>query len=209
MKPQNTYIAVYFNQKAIVKKPEDLLNFIDKIGFDINENTKSKANHLAKRTERLNHRMEIAPPGIGPRRVYIYNAFADTVEEHDRIFNNKAEEAKAKRREKRNQEITERLTEMKKQKKGWYAVSITFERMKYNERSGDFNNTESTFSGNIVAESGMDAYNKAVNEIEKEHEVTYCPEPYSHYFDYHFLGVKTDDGYSVEKWEQWKNEGVI
>ena len=26
---------------------------------------------------------------------------------------------------------------------------------------------------------------------------------------YTFLGVKTDDGYSVEKWEEWKAKGEI
>jgi hypothetical protein len=28
-------------------------------------------------------------------------------------------------------------------------------------------------------------------------------------YSFEFLGVKTDNGYSVELWQQWKNEGTI
>ena len=28
-------------------------------------------------------------------------------------------------------------------------------------------------------------------------------------FSFTFLGVKTDDGYSVEKWNEWKEKGEI
>ena len=63
----------------------------------------------------------------------------------------------------------------------------------------------------------MDAYNKAVNAIADEgftHRGNIAileswADATSHGYDFLFLGVKTDEGYSVEKWEEWKRNGQI
>ena len=71
----------------------------------------------------------------------------------------------------------------------------------------------------MIADSGMDAYNKVVKYV-KEHpeELTvrgnvtvlqsYCG-PTDGGFECTFLGVKTDEGYSVKLWEEWKKNGEI
>lgn len=98
-----------------------------------------------------------------------------------------------------------RLAELYEPRKGWYGVNL--------ELSGDgittHPNSCKDFTGKVIADNGAEAYKKAVSECQAM-APGYSPAGMlSSGYSFEFLGVKTDDGYSVELWQQWKNEGTI
>lgn len=69
----------------------------------------------------------------------------------------------------------------------------------------DMRQVETTFSGKCIASSGMEAYNKAIEELRKDGEASLnavFPGPTSHNYSFLFLGVKTDDGYTYKELEE-------
>lgn len=227
------YVFVYFNQKAVCNSAEEAIQFINQLQFRGNGHKLVCNENCSRRLEALfdgefkyypsgnvhfiiyNGKAiegfsELATTGCSTTRIKIYKALADTIEEHDRIYLLRLEEEKAKRLEENEQRIQRRLSELHEQKKGWYSVSLNFDRAKFG-RSGIYY-TDSDFSGCIVADSGLDAFNKTVKHLINSVDVlpdSQFPEMISSRYFFEFLGVKTDEGYSVELWEQWKKEGVL
>ena len=154
--------------------------------------------------------------GCGCWDIIIRPALADTLEEHNRIYNVQREAAKQERLRLAKIAEQRRLAELNEQKRGWYHVELELRLSVFNNHGNDYR-TDKTFSGNVIANSGMDAYDKAVKEIKNEgftHRGNIAmleswAEPTSHGYEFLFIGVKTDDGYSVEKWEEWKKNGEI
>ena len=154
--------------------------------------------------------------GCGCWDIVIRPALADTLEEHNRIYNEQREAAKQERMRLAKEAEQRRLAELNNQKRGWYHVELELRLSVFNNNGNDYR-TDKTFSGNVIANSGMDAYDKAVKEIKNEgftHRGNIAileswAEPTSHGYEFLFLGVKTDDGYSVERWEEWKKNGEI
>jgi hypothetical protein len=154
--------------------------------------------------------------GCGCWDIIIRPALADTLEEHNRIYNEQREVAKAMRMAQAAAVKELRLKELNDQKRGWYHVELELRLSVFNNHGNDYR-TDKTFSGNVIANSGMDAYDKAVKEIKNEgftHRGNIAmleswAESTSNGYEFLFLGVKTDDGYSVEKWEEWKAKGEI
>jgi len=156
--------------------------------------------------------------GCGAWDISFYPALADTLEEHERIYNEQREAAKAERKRLAEAAIQRRLEELNEQKRGWYHAELTVRAMVFARKGNDYI-TDLTFSGNVIADSGADAYDKALNHVmEHPEELTHrgnmaslhaWPDMVSRDYSFTFLGVKTDDGYSVEKWEEWKAKGEI
>jgi hypothetical protein len=108
-----------------------------------------------------------------------------------------------------------RLAELNLQRKGWYRVSLDCTYYGFRP-SGNDSRLHLTFDGVTLASSGMDAYQKAVEEAKKvveHHGIVVSLESYAEPtelgYSFEFLGVKTDDGYSVALWEQWQAEGKL
>lgn len=154
--------------------------------------------------------------GCGAWDISFYPAQADTLEEHERIYNERREAARQERMRQAKEAQHRRLAELNEQKRGWYHVELELCLSVFNNHGNDYR-TDKTFSGNVIANSGMDAYDKAVKDIRSAgftHRGNMAileswAEPTSHGYEFLFLGVKTDDGYSVEKWEEWKAKGEI
>ena len=144
---------------------------------------------------------QIRTTNCGNTSIYGYYPLGETVEEHDaeveRIRAEKAEQA----RKRYEEELTRRYAELSEERKGWYSVLLTYERM----RMRDMRQVEITFSGQCIASSGMEAYHKAIEELRKDGEASLganFPEPTSRYYSFLFLGVKTDDGYTDKELEE-------
>jgi hypothetical protein len=156
--------------------------------------------------------------GCGAWEIGFHPALADTIEEHERIYNEQREAAKAERKRLAEAAIQSRLAELNEQRKGWYHAELTIRAMVFAQKGDDYM-TDLTFSGNVVADSGADAYDKALKHVmDHPEELTHrgnmatlhaWPDMTSHDYSFTFLGVKTDEGYSVEKWEEWKKNGEI
>ena len=164
------------------------------------------------------NRLSLRTTGCGCWDITFYPALADTLEEHNRIYNEQREAAKQERMRQAEEAKQRRMAELMEQKRGWYHVELELCLSVFNNRGNDYR-TQKTFSGYVIADSGADAYNKAVAHIEShpdelEHHgnmailETYA-EATSHGYEFTFLGVKTDGGYSVEKWEEWRKNGEI
>ena len=156
--------------------------------------------------------------GCGAWEIGFHPALADTLEEHDRIYNEQREAAKAERMRQAEAAKQRKLSELNEQRRGWYHVELNVRLMVFAQRGNDYFADE-IFIGNIIADSGMDAYGKALKYIQDHsEELTHrgniatlhaWAEPDSSDYSFQFLGVKTDDGYSVKKWHEWHDKGKI
>lgn len=156
--------------------------------------------------------------GCGCWSISFYPALADTLEEHERIYKEKREAAKQERMKAIEEARKRRLVELNEQKRGWYHVSLELRLYVFANRGNDWME-DADYSCNLIADSGMDAYDKVVKYV-KDHpqELTvrgnitalqsYCG-PTDGGFECNFLGVKTDEGYSIDLWEEWKAKGEI
>lgn len=160
--------------------------------------------------------MGVRTTGCGAWEIGFCPALADTVEEHNRIGNELKEMEEQKRKEARKVYEQRRLAELNEQRRGWYHIEICFTIAILG--NGAF--THRALCGDIIADSGADAYHKAVKYLEscppevvnyhgKAASLFEVPDMTSDDFSFTFLGVKTDDGYSVEKWNEWKAKGEI
>ena len=166
-----------------------------------------KTNHLSVRTT-----------GCGCWDIIIRPALADTLAEHERIYNEQREAAKQERMRQAEAAKQLRLRELYQQRKGWYHVELGVKVMVFAQRGNDYF-ADLTFEGNIIADSGADAYDKAVRHVQDHpEELTHrgnigtlhaWADMTSHDFTFTFLGVKTDEGFSIDKWNEWKEKGEI
>lgn len=159
--------------------------------------------------------------GCGAWEIGFHPALADTIEEHERIYNEQREAARKERLRLAEETKQRRMAELMESRKGWYHVELELELMVFATEGNDYV-THSTWKGNTMADSGMDAYQKAVQYV-KDH-----PEELTHRgnmavlqfyaqpdggnglsYDCTFLGAKVDGGYSIEKWEEWHRNGEI
>lgn len=147
--------------------------------------------------------------GCGAWEIGFHPALADTLEEHERIYNERREIARQERKRQAEAAKKRRLTELNEQKKGWYHVELELELMVFATQGNDYT-TRTAFTGDIIADSGMDAYGKAVKHVQEHpEELThrgnmavlqfYAQPDGSNGLSYNctFLGVKTDEGYST------------
>lgn len=156
--------------------------------------------------------------GCGAWEIGFHPALADTLEEHERIYNERREAAKAERKRLAEAAIQGRLAELNEPRKGWYHAELTIRAMVFAQKGNDYM-TDLTFSGNVIADSGADAYDKALRHVQEHpEELTHrgnmatlhaWPDMTSHDYSFTFLGVKTDEGFSIDKWNEWKEKGEI
>jgi hypothetical protein len=156
--------------------------------------------------------------GCGAWEIGFHPALADTLEEHESIYNERREAAKAERKRLAEAAIQGRLAELNEQRKGWYHAELTIRAMVFAQKGNDYM-TDLTFSGNVIADSGADAYDKALKHVmDHPEELTHrgniatlhaWPDMTSHDYSFTFLGVKTDEGFSIDKWNEWKEKGEI
>lgn len=121
----------------------------------------------------------------------------ETVEEHEAEVERIAEEKRLAFIRREEMLRAKREQELLEVKEGWYSVSLTYERM----RMSDMRMIETTFTGKSIAKSGYDAYNKAIADLEKDGEASFnaiYPDALSGDYRYLYLGVKTDDGYTMQ-----------
>lgn len=161
--------------------------------------------------------------GCGCYDIVFTTALADTLEEHERIYNERREAARQERMRQAEAAKQRRQAELDEQRRGWYHVSVEI-RLYVFVAHGNDRMPYAHYSCDLIADSGMDAYYKAVQCI-KDHpeELTtrsmerrgdfaslqsVC-DPTSGGYEFTFLGVKTDEGYSVDKWNEWKEKGEI
>lgn len=141
---------------------------------------------------------EIRTTGCSNTSIYMYMPLGDTLEEHNAEVARRKEEREENERKRRDAELTKRYRALSEKREGWYSVTLTFQHLKY----PSMRMTETTFSGKCIASSGMDAYDKAIKDIEKHGELSMeaiFPAPTNDScYSFFYLGTKTDEGYTCE-----------
>lgn len=146
----------------------------------------------------------IRTTNCGKYDILCHSALAPTMEEHQQLYLAKCEAEKQERIRKAEEAQQKRLAEWHEQRKGWYHVEVDIQAMTMHHSNVRY----LMFSGDIIANSKMDAYNQ-LNQ--RDDLINYCASRSLIYMSHddwtratvHFLGMKTDYGYSVEAWEEW------
>lgn len=153
----------------------------------------------------------VSTKGCGAWEIGFTYAHADTLQEHERICNELHEAEEAARKEREREIKREREAALNVRRRGWYHVEMDITLYVFARHGNDhFANT--TFCGTVLADSGADAYRETVSLLENNAMLYHgdptvvraIPDAWSDDFSFTFLGMRTDDGYSVKEWEKWK-----
>lgn len=223
------FVFVFFKHKALCATPEEAIAFVDGLpGLECNRNTESFIRALyetdvpnAKDTNIINNMVTVQRDGLthyiyaksntvrttgcGRSSISIHPALADTLEEHERIYQQQKAERHERERARHEAYVQAQLDALNEQRRGWYEVELTYQQAYFHSNDG-IRWRWKTFLGEVIADSGQDAYDKAIehltNNIENLPDSRY-PDELSNDFCFTFLGMKTDDGFSVEAWEEY------
>lgn len=209
----------YYNKKAILNSVEEAETWINELHDHDNEAERSiivndpTHRHLVNIFSKEDEGMKMQTTGCSPDSpIYCFPALADTVEEHEKLWFAREAERKAQEQEEREKKQAERKTafairekELKAMPKGWYEVVISY-LYTSNMTMCMHKNTEA-FEG--IANNGWEAYHKVLDQLKQKyngflHEYDTILEA-----DIAFLGIRTDNGYSIDAWAKAKAEGAI
>lgn len=209
----------YYNKKAILNSVEEAETWINNLHNHGNEDERnlvvndSTHRHLVNIFSKEDEGMKMQTTGCSPDSViYCYPALADSTEEHERIWFTREAERKAQEQEEREKKQAERKTafairekELKAMPKGWYEVVISY----FYTSNMTMRLRKKTESFEGFADNGWEAYHKVLDQLEQKHN------GFLHEYDtildadIAFLGLKTDNGYSIDAWAKAKAEGAI
>lgn len=216
----------YYNKKAIFNSVEEAETWINELHDHDNESERSiSVNdsihcHLVNIFSKEDEGMKMQTTGCSPDNfIYCFPALADTVEEHEKLWFAREVEHKAqeqaehtkkqadfeKRQAERKAAFAVREKELKAMPKGWYEVVISY---LYTSKTTmcPHKNTES-FKG--IADNGWDAYHKVLDLLKQKYNAFLHEYDTILDADIAFLGMKTDNGYSIDAWAKAKAEGAI
>lgn len=219
-------IVHYCNQRALVSNPEEAIAAIESFHSYNNKNLALLVvnDYVRKVIENFfsdepqgyvimkkwgeERKSEYTPTHIcttncGNQHISFHPALADTLEEHQRLYKAKCDEEKAERIRKSEEAFRKRREEYNEVRKGWYVVS--FNDFKCLNSWGRF--CYKSWTGTCIAKSKYDAALKAIKQIEyldlpeKGCQLAFILEPLN--AEVEFLGMKTDNGYSLKQWEEF------
>lgn len=209
----------YYNKKAILNSVEEAETWINNLHNHDNEDERnlvvndSTHRHLVTIFLGEDEGMKMQTTGCSPDNfIYCFPALADTVEEHEKLWFAREAERKvqeqierAKKQAERKAAFAVREKELKAMPKGWYEVVISY--LYTSNMTMRLRKNTVSFEG--IADNGWDAYHKALGQLEQKyngflHEYDTILEA-----DIAFLGLKTDNGYSIDAWAKAKAEGAI
>ena len=223
------FVFVFFNHKALCTTPEEAIDFINGLpGIECNRNTESfiralyetdvpnaqDANIINKmvtvQRDGLTHYIyakgnTVRTTGCGRSSISIHPALADTLEENERIYQQQRMDRQERERARHEAYVQAQIDALNEQRRGWYEVEITYQQAYFHPGDG-IRWRWKTFLGELIADSGQDAYDKTIehlsNNVANLPDSRY-PDKLSNDFSFTFLGMKTDDGFSVEAWEEY------
>ena len=219
---KNNFVIVYCGQKGMAATPEEAKRIIETFhGYGrhsnptliVNAQTSAKIDLIY--TDNNAQCRDLRTTNCGAKGIDFYPALADTLEEHERIYQERCEAEKRERLAKAEALKQQMLHEWNEPRRGWYSVSVE---VSAHRIDGNMARRWLTFSGHIIANSKMDAYNKALDPSQNgpqdmccERGLIYegCSAWNSSDTEVLFLGMKTDYGYSVDAWEEAKKKGEI
>jgi len=156
-----TLILNYYKKTILVNNANDAVEFINSLGGGITANP-STIKNLETFFDGTNKYFpsEIATTGCGASRIYGYIPLATTLEAHNQVL----AERKIQAEKEKNEAFQAKTNELYKSKKGNYVVQLDCFELN-NVKGGH----KARFTNwKILADSPMDAYNKAVDCAEEK-----------------------------------------
>jgi len=157
-----TLILNYFGESTLVTNAKDAVEFINSLnGISANnsavknlENYFSGENPFMNKTLKAGYAYEIATTGCGSTRIMCYRPLATTLEGHNQVLADR----KAQAEKEKNDAFQAKMNRMYESKKGNYVVQLDCFELD-NVKGGH----KARFTNwKVLADSPMDAYNKAV-----------------------------------------------
>jgi hypothetical protein len=209
----------FYNKKVILNSVEEAENWINNLHDHDNENERNIVVnnnmhcHLINIFADENEGMKMQTTGCSPNSfIYCYPALADRTEEHEKLWFAREAERKMKKKaefEKRQVErksaFAEREKELKSMPKGWYEVVISY--LYSSHVTLRMHKDTKSFEG--IAENGWEAYHKVLDQLKKKYNGFLHDWDDILEVDISFLGMRTDEGFSVKAWSEAKAKEVI
>lgn len=158
----------YFSRTALVKNTNEAVNFINSLQYRNNGHFLQCSEHCKNILENyfsgksVIYR-ELTTTGCSTTRIMVYEALANTLEEHNEIVKLKQQQEEKVQEEKNRIAHENWLNEMYKPLKGWYVVTLDILVSKIKGNDG-----KKTYSFKVLAENQMDAYNRTISMIEEK-----------------------------------------
>ena len=216
----------FYSKKVILDSVEEAENWINNLHDHDNENERNIVVndnmhcHLANIFADENEGMKMQTTGCSlDSFIFCFPALADTVEEHERLWFAREAERKAQEQTKHEKKQTEfekrqaerkaafavREKELKAMPKGWYEVTVSY--LYSSHVTLRMHKETKSFEG--VAENGWEAYHKVLDQLKKKYNGFLHDWDDILEADISFLGMRTDEGFSVKTWSKAKAKGII
>lgn len=212
----NGIVVAYLQQSAIAHTAEQAREAIEQmhsvhggnIMLQVNAGTWKSLQTIFAGEELPYGAGELRTTNCGKYGIRFYAAMSPDIDEHNRMYREQCEREKAERLAKAEQIKQKMLAEFNEQKKGWYRVKVELTALR---PDGGMRRVYRELSGYTIAESKMDAYAKMANKecqdacAEKGLIFEHCSSWNSGDTEVDFVGMKTDEGFSIEAWEEYNN----
>lgn len=209
----------YYNKKAILNSVEEAETWINNLHDHDNETERvlivndSTHRHLVNIFSKEDKGVKMQTTGCSPDSfIRCFPALANTAEEHEKLWFAREAERKAQEQEEREKKQAERKAafairekELKAMPKGWYEVVISY--LYTSSTTMRLHKNTESFEG--FADNGWEAYHKVLEQIEQKYNGFLHEHDTILEADIAFLGMKTDNGYSIDAWAKAKAEGAI
>lgn len=193
----------YFHFRKICYSAGQAIDFINSIdGISCTKATADIITRLfdGEQIEGLNDGAgELKVMGVIPSKVRIEDALADSLFQHDKQFNLALMNARYNQQMRQLADVHERVIMLGVIRKGWYSIEIS---LKLN--TPHLESSSVKFMGTVYAESGMDAYDKVVQELkmdDKLAEYAICPPPISPDYKFEFISEQANIDTPIEIWD--------
>lgn len=192
MNLKRKYVFVYFNRIELCSTPEQAIYFINSlinprsakqlkcsetaecriyaIFFgEIVGNEAGTVDYFIYKTKKYSGLNMLQTTGTGSTHINYYPALADTLEEHNRLYQTQLEKINQERFEQNKELVNKRRQELSEIREGIYAVRYYFYLTVYTNERGTIKGIE-LYKGNFFAKSGYDAYEKMVEYLTNKYK---------------------------------------
>lgn len=193
-------IFVYFDNIAMCENTQQAVEFINSLpGLTCNQHTVKLLNDLfeGKKDYYGEDIKSLATTGCGKSRIRIYDALGETLEKHQEEYikreqekHHTIEKQRCKVMMEKAKESIKKFKEASIKRHGKYEISLKIWYYNRDKISGLFPiaATEDTFILKTTAESGIDAYNKAIESVLNQYDVVDYVTITDNGFKYKFIG---------------------
>lgn len=188
------YVFNYFGRTALCQSPEEAVSFINDLSYRGNGHKLECNDYCRRKIEDMfafdKEIASLSTTGCGNTRIYIYPALAATLEEHNRLYEEKLAHEKAERMRENAERIRIIEKELNEHRPGIYTVCLSCS-VTDNEL---FLTRLRSFEFTVRSDSAMQAYTQTIESVDEKlrddpYVASYTlPVAISKYYEYQYIG---------------------